>query len=146
MNEPSPRLYYYCKKPLLFPIDKNPYCGTKTTNDTCDTISSTDYTGFCKIGRFMIISSDLYNGVTDSLKAHLYSPSYKLADNQDIFCVIFRFNIWGRGNDGFRIFIQNYENKTDEKLYWELKGPLPVNKWYSGAFTVDNLNMKYFRV
>lgn len=95
------------------------------------------------LGRFLIIRSDKFISAEASIKARLYSPFY--VEDYKIFCMIFRFNIWGNGTDGFRVYFEDYETGI-LVLQTTQKGPFKINKWHTTQFSVVPKGSKYFRV
>ena len=60
--------------------------------------------------------------------------------------MIFRYNIWGKGKAGLKIYLEIYDDETYIKLYWNKHGPLATDRWYTDSFTFNMLEIQKFRV
>lgn len=80
----------------------------------------------------------------NSHKSRLYSPVFSSPSSEN--CMIFRYNIWGKGKAGLKIYVENYENETDVKLHWNKHGPLAIDKWYTDSIDFNTFQMEKFRV
>ncbi len=58
----------------------------------------------------------------------------------------FRYNIYGEGGDGIRVYFEDYLNPDETYLIYTVKGPLAIDKWYTAVVQIDQTAFEQFRV
>jgi hypothetical protein len=93
----------------------------------------------------MMVTSDKFETAQAAYRARFMSPVYSLSSTTD-FCLNFKYNIYGNGTDGFRVIIENYLKPEEHKVIFDLRGPLYVDRWYSGSAQATSIEFTQIRV
>ena len=94
----------------------------------------------------MMITSEFFETASASFRSRFISPVYTLANGQSNFCINLKYNIYGSNTDGFRLILENYLNGNEFEILFVVRGPLPINKWYSEYIQAKNIFYDQFRV
>jgi hypothetical protein len=134
---------YYCKR--LLTTRKDLMCVHNACNGS-QPGSDSNY-GKCDLGFYMMAKYDSNFATSiDSFRSRFISSVYGNQFESMNLCVSFKYNIYGDKTDGFRFYLENYQNLDESIKLLTINGPLPINKWYSVSLELKNLKFKQFRV
>jgi hypothetical protein len=128
---------YYCS---FVTFRKDLICGVYS----CPNITNRNSFGKCDYGYYLMITSEKFENAIGSFRSRLYSPVYT-SSSSPLVCMVFRYNIYG-SDDGLRVYLENYQNSSQYNLIQEVKGPLPIDKWYTALAQIDHSTYEQFRV
>ncbi len=93
----------------------------------------------------MTVSSDKFESAVGSYRSRLYSPVVHMNPNLK-FCLRFMYNIYGSGNDGFNLRIENYLNVSENEVLLFRSGPGKSDRWHEAHVTIQNVRYSQLRV
>jgi len=132
-------LRYYCS---FVSFRKDLICGISS----CPNITNQNSFGKCEAGYYLMITNDKFESAAGSFRSRRYSTVYSSSIESSQVCMQFRFNIYGDGDDGLRVYLENYLNPDETNLIHTERGPLPIDKWYTASVQLDQTAFLQFRV
>ena len=135
---------YYCRK--LLTTRKDLICFHNKCSEQ-SSLTDSNY-GKCDLGFYMMTKYENYATRLDSFRSRFISSVFGNNQPESMMnlCISFKYNIYGGVTEGFRFYLENYQNPDENVRLFKKTGRLSIDKWYSVSLELKNLKFQQFRV